>query len=611
MVERSIQGNVDFLNFSFAYLKGLVISMIAQYCTDFLNELQLGDKGRPGSLRHLTFVIGENEYNAAKNAPKEQVVSLLSEYYCAPNRFEELWKRLSDAERKITSLHIWSAGSEPTNYADEIAKEFGVTDKKDRTSYHYYYSSNGLDKFMKRYAEDKSKLWLLFPRSSDSRVFRAELRDAVGEMKRVYSRVPKHLVFSACENRSADFANIVRFANSNRLIALKNGLLSKPSALKLWDFCGYEEYAADIKAKPEDVRTSDSLLVTLPMIVLCTVGGLLAVTEGAYVPGGKSLSLLDLPHEQLTKKLFEAYVQSKSFDEISMMKGIKSKRGHSPVAARQNLAGELKYCPPGQPIYTKEFERYLRIAAKSFARKDERYVVETGNSYYSSAVEWAQYEHPLINIILSFFGALGIIDIAWGENKAVQFDIGRRTPVAFRINPLGAHILGLSSEFSAPIDSKAKMIGGFTLLPDYTVIVPDSPNRLKHEIYFEKLLTKVSSTDEAVTYKLDFETMVRVIDSGVSIASLRKYLSASDKPIPDNVARALADWEKQSSRIRIRQVTILECDNAALLEEVLHYKGVAELVKDRIPAAIVVDGSATKKIKKAIEKNKRFCKDVV
>jgi hypothetical protein len=313
----------------------------------------------------------------------------------------------------------------------------------------------------------------------------------------------------------------------------------------------------------------------------------------------------------LVKKLFEAYLKSKSFDEISIIRGIKSQRGHNPAEARQNLAAELKYCPVGQTVSTKEFERYLRIAKKTFARKDERYIIETGNNYYDYGVEWEQYEHPLIEIILSFFGALGIIDIVWGEDTDVYAGSGRRAPAAFRINRLGAYVLGLSGSYSAPDEPKAKIEGGFTVLPDYTIIIPDSLNRLKHEFYFEKLFTKVSATDEASIYKLDFETAVRAIDSGASVADLRKYLSASDKPVPENVVSALADWEKQARRIRLRQVTILECDDESLLEEVIRYKGMGELVKEKISAAVVIEDGATKKIKKAIEKNKRFCKDVI
>jgi hypothetical protein len=73
----------------------------------------------------------------------------------------------------------------------------------------------------------------------------------------------------------------------------------------------------------------------------------------------------------------------------------------------------------------------------------------------------------------------------------------------------------------------------------------------------------------------------------------------------------LDDWEKQSGRIRLRRVTILECEDESLLEEVIRYKGMGELIKEKISFAVVVEDGATKKIKKAIEKNKRFCKDVI
>ncbi|MDR1205329.1 MAG: helicase-associated domain-containing protein [Peptococcaceae bacterium] len=578
-------------------------------CADLLDDLNLGDKGRPGTLKHLAFVIGENVYNAAKGAAKDRVVSMLDGYYRAPGRFEKLWNGLNAAERRIAALHVWGEGSEPTDCADDVAREFGLTEKpKER---YYFYARNGLDRFKEKYAGNRSALWLLFPESYGNWLFDEELRGAVGEMKRVYSKVPDTLVFSTRENRMGDFANILRFCNSNRLTVTKNGMLSKPSAMKLRDFCGYEEFAADIEAQPKDMRTTESLLVTYPLAVLCVLSGLLAVAEGECVPGGKALSLIDLSPERFVKKLFEAYLKSKSYDEITTMRGILPKRGHDPSDARQSIADELKYCPPGQAVYTKELERHLRIAEKNFARKEARYVTEHGISYSNFGVEWEYYEHPLIYTILSFFGALGIIDIAWGENPGVYADRGRRLPIAFRINPLGAYVLGLSGSYTAPAKPKAIVKGGFTVLPDYTVVVPESSNRFRHELYFDKLFTRVSATDEASIYRLDFETAVRAVDSGAGVADLRGYLSASDKPVPDNVVRALDDWEKQAGRIRLRQVTILECDDAALLEEVTRYRGMGEFVKEKIAAAVVVDGDSMKKIKKAIEKNKRFCRNVI
>ena len=523
----------------------------------FLSEITLGDKENLGSLRHLAFVIGENEYNMTKNALKGQVVAQLSEYYCAPDRFASLWNSLSDAERKIISLHIWSTGYEPAYFADQVAEEFGVAKKKDNPYYSYMW--NGLNRFRGLYAKQRTALWLLFPRSGGNRLFYDELHGAVGEMKREYAKVTDKVSFSTREHRVTDFASIVRFSNTNKMTATKNGLLSKPSALKLRAFCGYEEFASELCLKPEDIRTVQGLLVTHPLVVLCYFSGLLAITEGKFQPGGQAISLLNQPYERLVKKLFHIYTNSRDFDEISMIsEKLRTKRGYHPFEARQNLVEELKHCPIGTPVYTRAFEQHLFISNKQFARKEDRLVAYDWDTYNRHDVGWESYEHLLIHIILTFYGALGLIDIAWRDDAADRSDTGKRTPIAFRINPLGAYVLGLSNLYAAPEAPKTRTKGGVTVLPDYTIVVPESSDRLKHELSFENLFTKVSATEQAAIYKLDFKTVVRALDSGTSVNALCKILSASDKPIPKNVARALSDWEKQVGRIKLRQVTILE-----------------------------------------------------
>ena len=583
--------------------------MTSAQIASHLYMIQLGDKEKLGSLRHLVSIIGEDPYDTAKTAAKEVVLSMLNKYYCAPYRFEQIWKNLNAAERKIVSLHVWSNNNDLSNYADDVAREFGITKKPDIQ--YYYYDQNGLNRFKALYADRKSKLWLLYPGYNDISPFEILLREAVGEMKREYTKVPNKLVFTSRETATSDLQNIVRFFNTNKSSVTKAGILSKTTGTKLIKFCGYEEIASDINATPEQMRTAQGWLVTYPLTVLCTIGGLLAFTEYGCVPGGKASELLIQPHEQLILCIYDAYMKSKSFNEITMLPSIVAKRGYHAADARQNFVAELKLCQTGKAIYTAEFERYLLMTKKTFARKDLNQVMTSGSAYYSVSASWEQFEHQLIYIILTFFGALGMVDISWGPNKDIYSDRGRRIPLAFKLNPLGAYVLGLTTHYKAPAQKKDTVRGGFTVLPDYTIIVPASASRIKHELYFERLFTKVSATEEAAIYKLDFDTIVRALDTSISVNDLRNYLSSSEKPLPENIARALNDWEKQSSRIRLRQVTILECEDAALLEEVIRYKGMSVYISDKISSAVIVDPSATKEIKKTIEKNQRFCKSIL
>ncbi len=187
-------------------------NMTAMDAERYLNELPLGDKGKPGSLRHLAYVAGGNVYDAVKSAVKDKVVASLSEYYCTPGRFDEIWDSLTKAERKIVSFHIWSDECEPSDYADDIASEFGLKEIEDRNS--YWYAHNGLNLFKRKLAKRNSKLWLLFPKNADNLFFYRELLSAVGEMKREYSVVPSDVPLATREHRASDFANIVRFCNA-------------------------------------------------------------------------------------------------------------------------------------------------------------------------------------------------------------------------------------------------------------------------------------------------------------------------------------------------------------------------------------------------------------
>ena len=583
--------------------------MTKELVSSYLSDITLGRKSELGSLSHLSYVASKNGLTTTRGSVKADIIESLSTFYCTPNRLEHLWFSMNDAERKIGSIHFWADGSEPTDCAEEVAKEFNIPVKQDYS--HFYYRQNGLTKYKRIYAKDESPLWLLFPKEHFHFAFHTELYRIIGDMKRNYSMISDDLAIKTRENRTTDFANIIRFANTNKMVITKTGLLSKSSAMKLLKSCGYEEFTSELNKTPEDVRTVQELCVTYPLSVLCSTGGLLAISENNFIPSVKAVNFLKLSHEQLVKTLFDAYLKNKRFDEISMMTGIKSKRGHHPYEARLNLIDELKYCPIGQLVYTYEFERYLRIDNSLFARTDEKLVVETGNNYYSYPVLWEHYEKPLIYIILSFFGALGIIDIAWGTYTGLYDNAEARIPIAFKINALGAYVLGLSDTYTAPVESNTQNNGGFTVLPDYTIIIPESADRLKHELFFERFFTKESSTNETTIYKLDFSTIARAIDSGTNINKIRKYLSASDKPIPENIVRALNDWEKQSGRIKLRKVTILECDDPTLLEEVIRYSGMGKFVEEKVQAAVVVDGNATKEIKKVIEKNKRFCNDVI
>ncbi|MDR0355932.1 MAG: helicase-associated domain-containing protein [Deltaproteobacteria bacterium] len=573
-----------------------------------LSRAYQGDKDIPGSLAHIAHLVGVDFVPGSSDSDMQDLVCLLMRHYAAPGRCRQLWDSLSDVEREVVSLHIWSKGLAPLEHVHEIAQKHGLsqrTGSSQMSSYFYYYfGSTVIWSFLRYYGSYDSPLWALAP--TGRCLFQSELTGVIGEMERRYSDVAVETPLFEREARTNDFVSLVRFCNSFKVTTTKSGFLSKGWISKLIQYGGYDEYPSWTTLSPEQASRPEDYLTTYHLVILGQLAGLVSIAEGVCSPSPKAAALISQPREVLAKHIFESYLQATSYDELSILDGLRAQRGHQPSLARRNLAEELKLCPPGRLIQALEFEKHLRLARPDFARTKSRHVVST---FRKEDVRWNDFEYRLMPIILSFFGALGLLDIAWEEGADALHD--RDISVsAFRMTPLGEYLLGLSDAYVSSSTNETKT-GGFAVLPDFTTIVPNGPERRRHESHFGNILSKVSSTDEAAIFKIDFESMLRLFRSGGSIADLRSWLSASDKPLPKNVLRALDDWERQAGRIRIREVTVLECDDEALFEEVIRYKGLGALVREKLrPAAVVADEDSRAKIRKIIEKNKRFCQDV-
>ena len=98
------------------------------------------------------------------------------------------------------------------------------------------------------------------------------------------------------------------------------------------------------------------------------------------------------------------------------------------------------------------------------------------------------------------------------------------------------------------------------------------------------------------------------MDNGITIAQIMEYLTTYSKnEIPANVMTTLREWEKESGRIRILTVTIVETDDPYLLEELKSYKSVRNHMTDELPNVFEIDRKAANKVKREIEKKNKFC----
>lgn len=565
---------------------------------EILNTINVDGYSSANSLRKLCEIAGiPNKYGR-----KQELIKSLTEYYSRSEALKSIWDSI-DAFEKDVVTHIIHCNGKP-DY-EELRELIKKHDPPSDNRGHYFYGMTGFF----RYLAKDSKVYLLFPAGGIPDIFVEELKNIVPPFVIEYTVLdnpPKDCVIIERENRANDFERLVRFCNQNKVPVTGGGLMNKSSAVKLVEYAGYRELCEDGSNDPNEARIISQLKVTLPLFMLAVSGGLLTMTEGRALPDHNAGALITLPDHELIKSLYEAYMKTKSISEIEYMKGIKSSRKIIPWRyARQAVVKQLEVCPINCYIPFSEFERHIRLLDKQFIRPHTGYVMQVGQNGYEC--DWSQFERPLIMLILSFFGALGITDIAWETHEDDYGTFSQRVK-AFRVTPLGAWILGVSDSYKPPKIKITSPEKGFIVQPNFDVLVPDGDTRTQHELYFERFLTKASDDAAVTIYHMDFESAVRALDMGLPIADVTKYLTdGASKPLPENVIQALSDWERQSGRIRLRRVTILETDDLYLLEELKRIKGMGEYITGDVGPSVAVNPGDTKKIKRLIEKHKRYC----
>jgi hypothetical protein len=231
------------------------------------------------------------------------------------------------------------------------------------------------------------------------------------------------------------------------------------------------------------------------------------------------------------------------------------------------------------------------------------------NYYYGYyKPDWSECESQIIRVVLSFLSAMGLVDIAYTENVARikyaddDFCVGI---AGVRLTKLGAWVFEITDNYQttktvATLNDQGQLL----VLPDYSIIISGLKCRIEHETYFSKFLTKISVDANAAVYKLDFPSIIRAHDNNITPQKIKKDLQkASGKTLPDNVSRSLDDWQLKIGRVKIHSLTILETDDALLLEEIKHIKGFGSIIKNNLPHAIAIYSEQQKKAKTLIEKN--------
>ncbi|MDR2707346.1 MAG: helicase-associated domain-containing protein [Nitrososphaerota archaeon] len=560
---------------------------------------------------------------------KKDMVYNLFRFYVKEQNIIEIWNGLSECEKDFIR-YIVQCGGEHLPTTILYAKKYNLKleyvapggYKKSITSTFDYMYLKFLHLLTWNFPDTKTVVF--FPGGNMPLIVLKALRKLVGPIKfecKEYIPTKTDCIISR-ENRISDFATLVKLVIGEPLKVKPATFELTPAKLaKIVELIGFEE-VCDMEGNfcsPKEAKRSKDFKVAHPLFVLSVNSGLLDIDNEELVCSGKNVSkLLSVSPNVLAKQLFDDYIKENSIQELQHITHIAVRDGYWKIEwdkCRKTIIDLLKNCPVEKFLKYEDFDNHTKMFYGNFFRRTyHRKVVVKGykfNDYYDAMYyepEWSECESQIIRLILSFLSAMGLVDIAYTENVARikyandDFCVGI---AGFRITKLGAWVFGLTDKYqTTKTVNTLNDQGQLLVLPEYSVIISGLNCRIEHETFFSKFLTKVSVDGNAAVYKLDFQSIIRAYNLNITPQKIKKALQkASNKPLPDNIIRSLDDWQLKIGRVKIHTLTILETDDALLLEEIKHMKGFDRMIINELHHAIAIDSEQQKKAKALIEKN--------
>ena len=168
------------------------------------------------------------------------------------------------------------------------------------------------------------------------------------------------------------------------------------------------------------------------------------------------------------------------------------------------------------------------------------------DSHFERDVDWDQVEGRFLRQLLCEpLTWLGLVAIARDRNGHVA---------AFRLSPLGAHLLGHTDQ--AP-DLESQGEKSLIIQPNFEILAYTDAGHLRVLYQLERFATR-ERAERVAHYKLDRDSVYRGLQDGLSAAEMREFLEKNSRSgLPQNIAYSLDDWEQSWQSITLRPAASL------------------------------------------------------
>ncbi len=241
------------------------------------------------------------------------------------------------------------------------------------------------------------------------------------------------------------------------------------------------------------------------------------------------------------------------------------------TGARKRLARHLLEVPTGQWTSLDAFLRRVHLEEPFIIWPQDELVRRFGlRALQGFRNQWFGIEGRIIaDMLKTMLFWLGAVEL--GRDKPKRF-------VSFRVTPQGRALL--DPEYIAGAGTPAAPDKTLLVQPNFEVLVlhPDSP-----VIWRLMQMADLVRHDRVSVYTLNKESVMRAVESGAAPKELADFLLANTgKALPQNVEHSISDWGGMLKRLAIQRATLVQVDDAAVLDELMASRKTRRMIVERL-----------------------------
>ncbi len=216
---------------------------------------------------------------------------------------------------------------------------------------------------------------------------------------------------------------------------------------------------------------------------------------------------------------------------------------------------------------------YLPFIARNnyLCRLDELAVEEHfssgGGASHRAGEDLQRMAWNLVSWLRKRFHILGLVDLGYD---------GRGHPVAMRLTPSGARVLGIEGPGHATVGTAHLVV-----TPDFEIVLLPSEDDAQVVHDLDRFADR-TGTGDLKQFKLSSDSIRRGLLDGMSLARMLDTLELNSRtPIPQNVIYSLRDWAAQAGLLHLDAELVVQGSDEVVFEQFLRDPGVRPYVQRR------------------------------